>query len=251
MAKTAPTWSLELPPLHTEAVGSWVCFYDKADSTQALARAQRLDGAVFVADTQRAGRGCHGRPWHSAPGLGLWFSVSLAGPPAGLTWAGALAVRDAAWPAARLDVKWPNDLLLGGRKVAGVLVEHKDGWNALGIGVNVLHGEADFPEALRAEAGSLQQLTGTAWDRARLLADILHELDLAVTALRGGGIGALHARWVRTLGIAGRRVRGPGAEGRVTGVDRDGALLLETDAGPARIIKGPLEYLDGPESCSS
>ena len=251
MANTASTWSLDLPPLKTEAVGSWVCFYDAAESTQELARAHRVDGAVFVADTQRAGRGCHGRAWHRAPGLGLWLSVALEGPPAGLTWAGALAVRDAAWPRARLNVKWPNDLLLNGRKVAGVLAEHRDGWNALGIGVNVHHGETDFPEPLRGEAGSLQQLTGDAWDRGRLLADILRELDLSVTALRGGGLDALHARWVRTLGIMGRRVRHGGTEGRITSIDRDGALLLETDGGPQRIIKGPVEYLDGLEPCSS
>ena len=197
---------LALPALNTAIVGSRVFFHDTVTSTNALALAETRDGVVFVAETQTAGRGRHGNRWHSPPGLGLWFSVALAGPPRGLMFAGALAVRDAVRPRAELELNWPNDLIYRERKVCGVLVEHREGRSALGIGINVRQQPEDFPEELQGSAGSLADLTGLCWDRGRLLARVLEELDGAVVALRRGGYEGIRDAWVRACDIVGRTV---------------------------------------------
>ena len=239
----SPTSSdFTLPPLDTEIVGRWLFMFDSVPSTQELARQRREDGAVFVAEAQTAGRGTHGRSWHSAPVAGLWLSVCLEGPPQGLSAAAALAVREAIWPDAPAQLDWPNDIVIGGRKVAGVLVEHREGWNAVGIGLNVHQREEDFPPELRGVAGSLAMLTGREWDRAQLLTDILRALDLMVLELRNGHFGPLHARWSRTLGIIGRRVRQGDVAGPVRAIEESGALIVEMGGERHRIMRGPLTY---------
>ncbi len=245
MVDSVVTWQLLLPPLHTRTVGRRVFFHDTIDSTQALAMGHRQDGLVVVADAQTAGRGCSGRSWHSAPGLGLWLSVSLRGAAAGLTSAGALAVRDAARSGARLAVRWPNDLVCAGRKVAGVLVEHRNGWNALGIGINVHHFPEDFPPELRETAGSLQYLTGRAWDRAALLCGVLRMLDRRVAQLREGRGREMQAEWAAACGVLGRRVRQGGITGEAAAFDEDGALLVRSGGRMHRLVRGPIAYADG------
>jgi BirA family biotin operon repressor/biotin-[acetyl-CoA-carboxylase] ligase len=232
-----------LPPLHTHVVGSSLYFYDTVESTNALAlrrgrRVVREDGAVFVAERQTAGRGRHGNAWHSAAGLGLWFSVSLKGPSQGLMFAAALAVRDAARPKARLSIKWPNDVLCAGRKLCGVLVEHRDGWSAVGIGINVKHRPEDFPEELRESAGSLESATDREWDRDWLLSAVLQSLDGMVLRLRRGEQEAIWREWVAACRIIGATVRRDDVVGRVTAIDERGALLVETDTGLRRITSG-------------
>lgn len=242
MSKLLATWELSFPPLHTKTVGSWVLYFETAISTQNMAIEHHHDGLVIVADQQEAGRGCHGRSWHSAPGLGLWFSVALQGPPQGLTWAGALAVRNALRPDAYPELRWPNDLIMDGLKIAGVLVEHRDGWSALGIGINVHHKTEDFPIELRGTAGSLEAITETEWDRGALLRDVLEQLDRYVLQIREGGLADLRAEWLAGCGVAGRRV----TDGTLTGVareiDDEGALLVENESGTHRLLRGPIEY---------
>ncbi|MFP4502749.1 MAG: biotin--[acetyl-CoA-carboxylase] ligase [Candidatus Hydrogenedentota bacterium] len=248
--ETSNTWHLDMPARPTERVGRWVAYYPEAASTQTLAANCRMDGAVFVADAQTGGRGTHGRSWHSAPGRGLWCSVVIEGSPHGLTAAAALAIRDAARPKARLEIAWPNDLLLNGRKVAGVLVEHKAGWNALGIGVNVHHAPGDFPKDLRPVATSLAAETSETWDRGELLAEILFALDSAVAQLYGGKANAVMERWRRALDVVGHTVRQGAVVGRVTGIDADGALVLATSGGVQRLYSGPIAFMDGERPCS-
>jgi len=97
------------PPLDTLCVGARIIALRKVDSTNSVAFRVGGDGTVVVADRQTAGRGRHGRAWHSAPGLGLWFSVAFEEILDGLMFAGALAVRDALRHVSALEVKWPND----------------------------------------------------------------------------------------------------------------------------------------------
>ncbi len=236
---------LNLPPLNTAVVGSSVSFFDEAESTNniALAKDTREDGAVFVAECQTAGRGRHGTRWHSAPGLGLWFSVSLKGPSRGLMFAASLAVRDAVRPRAELAIKWPNDLLCGDRKVCGILVEHRQGWSAVGIGINVRHRAEDFPEELRAKAGSLESATGLVWDRARLLHAVLLALDQNVIRLRRGGQDAIRTEWIEACRIIGRIVRRDSVIGRVAEIDEQGALVVEMSTGKRRVITGDIEVV--------
>ena len=176
-------------------VGREVLVFEETDSTNDLAR-QAGDngigeGLVIFAETQRAGRGTRGRRWMSPPYRGLWFSVLLrpaAVPNARwpeLTFCAALAVAEAAELATGQSarIKWPNDVLLGGRKVAGILVEchhrHDPGFVVVGIGLNVFQQSGDFDPELRDRAASLAMMSRNAAsvERHRVAVGVLGSLE--------------------------------------------------------------------------
>ena len=179
-------------------VGNWVLVFEETDSTNDLAARAGDDGLpgglVIFAESQRAGRGRLGRQWTAPPRQALLFSVLLrpAVPPARwpeLTFCAALAVAETA---ERLTgqparIKWPNDVLLAGRKVAGILLEahHRrtPGFVVVGIGVNVLQRLTDFAPELRERAGSLAMAVGDAppWDRHRVASLLLERLGAHYT----------------------------------------------------------------------
>lgn len=231
--------------LRTQVVGSRVFVYEEVGSTNDLAAQLGGDGTVVVAHRQTAGRGRHGRAWHSAAHLGLWFSVALAGRLHGLGFAAVLAVRDALESRCAVEVKWPNDLLVCGCKVCGILLEYRNGHSIAGIGLNVHQELDDFPPDLRGRAGSLQALCGGTWDRSELLHGILEQLDARVVALRSGRYSAVHEEWAEACGLIGRRIRHGGMEGTVADIDGLGALILETEAGTARLVSGEINVLQG------
>lgn len=247
MMSSAPDLlALEEMPLNTQVVGRRFRVFDVLDSTNTYALEEGRAGDVIVADRQTAGRGRQGRTWYSAPGLGLWFTVVFEGPPEQeLVYAAALAVRDAAAEQAALRLKWPNDLLLNGKKVCGILIEHRDGRTALGIGVNVHHRPEDFPEELRAKASSLAHETQQPWDRGELLRGILQGLDKRVMLVGSGGGEDLWREWASACGLEGRRIATGGQEGRVVEIDRSGAIVLETPTGLQRVHSGDITILDG------
>ena len=244
MNHTTPYASLVSAPPTTQLVGQHIVEFDVIDSTNTHALEHGAHGVVYVADRQTAGRGRLGRNWHSAPGLGLWFTVALDGPFEGLSFAAALAVRDAVAPRGALTIKWPNDLLCNGRKVCGILSEHRAGRTALGIGINVHHRPGDFPEELRAKAGSLEGELGGTWDRAALLRDVLTELDRRIILLRTGHFAEVHRAWSEACRIAGRHVRIGEIEGHVLYIDGRGALVVDS-AGKQHVVhSGDIEFLD-------
>ncbi|MBI2432579.1 MAG: biotin--[acetyl-CoA-carboxylase] ligase [Candidatus Hydrogenedentes bacterium] len=235
-----------IPPLLVRRV-------DCVASTNTLALEARQDGLVIVAETQTAGRGRRGNTWHSAPGVGLWFSVCLQQTARGLTFAAALAVQEALRAELgdgtegtnrTLELKWPNDILLNRLKVCGILVEHRNGWSALGVGINVHHRREDFPEELQGTAGSLEMLTGRRWDRNDLLEDVLQRLTPHLLALRLGHYASVRAAWASALDIEGKLVRRGEISGRVIGVDGNGALNIETSTGVVSISAGEVEWLE-------
>lgn len=199
------------------------------------------DGAVVVAGAQTAGRGRAGRAWHHVPGRGLALSVLLhqgcdrrqvAMLPlvAGLALAVALERLGA-----RPRLKWPNDVLLGGRKAAGLLAESRTtaaGTPAavLGAGVNVSHAAADFPAELRARATSLA-IEGVRAGRERVAAEFLNALEPRWDALQEGGREALLRGWSERCDAwdAPVVVRAPGGDvrGIARGLDPDGGLRIE------------------------
>ncbi len=246
MSGAAAYDSLLTRPLDTHVVGRKILPFDEIDSTNTYALEHGEDGMVIVADRQTAGRGRLGRSWHSAPGLGLWFTVALTGAPEGLSFAAALAVRDALAQRATLKIKWPNDLLCHGKKICGILVEHRAGRTALGIGLNVHHKTEDFPVELHAKAGSLESELGGAWDRAEVLRAVLKELDRTIMLIRGGGLATIHRAWAQACALEGRRIRCNNIEGRVREIDSRGALIVDTADETQTIYSGDLEYLDGP-----
>ncbi len=245
MPSQSPYTPIVSNPPGTRIVGREVRTFDEIDSTNTYVLEHGFEGLAVVADRQTMGRGRLGRTWFSAPGLGLWCTVALEGDARGLVFAAALAVRDAIAPRCALTIKWPNDLLLDKRKVCGILIEQRGERIALGIGLNVHHKAEDFPEELRAKAGSLEMLAGGEWDRAELLRGILTHLDQWVILLRWGGHDAVRREWAQACNLVGRRIRCGESEGVVAGIDDIGALEVDSPGGRIRVVSGDLTVLDG------
>jgi BirA family transcriptional regulator, biotin operon repressor / biotin---[acetyl-CoA-carboxylase] ligase len=205
------------------------------DEAWAAFAADAPDGTVVVADAQSAGRGRHGRVWHTAPGQSLALSVLLrrgCEPPALglLPLAAGLAVAEALERlGARPDLKWPNDVLLGGRKVAGVLCETRRAAAVVGVGVNLGQTEADFPGEISTTATSLA-LAGVTASREDVAAAFLVALESRWDELRHAGPATLLGAWRARAACWGRAftVRAPGGEvsGVARGLDAAGALVL-------------------------
>jgi BirA family transcriptional regulator, biotin operon repressor / biotin---[acetyl-CoA-carboxylase] ligase len=196
-------------------------------------------GAVWIAESQTAGRGRHGRAWTSSRNENLLFSVllRLVCPPPRVplvALAAGLAVRDAVARAIgddRPQVKWPNDVLVDEKKVAGILVESalagdRTSHVVVGVGVNV-HTRS-FPAELEAIATSVALAApGVAADRAEILADILGGLDHDVEHVVHRGLGLASARLARHDALLGHEVLAEGGlRGVASGIDPDGRLLL-------------------------
>jgi BirA family biotin operon repressor/biotin-[acetyl-CoA-carboxylase] ligase len=184
-----------LSPVPAAGVGREIAVFEETNSTNDLAAragdAGIREGLVIFAETQRAGRGRLGRSWQSPPRQGLWFSVLLRpGGPAErwseLTFYAALAVAEAAEieTGRAAAIKWPNDVLIDGRKVCGILLEshqrQSPGYVVVGIGLNVLQGGDDFAPELRERAGSLQMaaaMAGRAVSRRSAAIAVLARLE--------------------------------------------------------------------------
>jgi BirA family transcriptional regulator, biotin operon repressor / biotin---[acetyl-CoA-carboxylase] ligase len=203
------------------------------ESTQLLVDTSLAEGALVVADHQTAGRGRLGRSWEAPAGTALLFSLLLK--PARerhapeLSLVAGVAVADTLERALGLSVqiKWPNDVMLRRRKVAGCLAEARDGAVVLGIGVNVNQTREQLPP----NAGSLRTLTGREWDREQLLAGVLEDLGARYSEWRGGGLDAVYEGLGPRDFLRGRRVSVNGTSGVATKIDREGRLEIEVGHG--------------------
>ena len=230
--------------------------FDSLPSTNTEAARQAAlgapEGLCVVAREQTAGRGRRERSWVSPKDAGLYVSVLLRPTLEARLWplitlAAALAVRDALEEACGLgaDIKWPNDLLTGGRKLCGILAETAEGARGraviLGVGVNLRHGS--FPPEISDTATSVEEQTGRAPDAERLLEALTRSLTRYYEVLHThGGAEEILRDWQRHSSYAhGRRVRVALAaetfEGTTRGLDPDGALRVETDDGTIRIVR--------------
>ena len=226
----------------------------ECDSTNSrlMARAESgaPSGSVLVADRQNAGRGRRGREWLSAAGDSLTFSLLWRFPttstaPAALSLAvGVALIRGlAAIDCVDAKLKWPNDVLIDGRKLAGVLVELQPGdirSAIVGIGIN-LRRPPHLPEELAPTVADLAS-AGVAASREALLAAILRALAEVFDRYGVGGFAALRDEWQAAHAWQGRAVKssgdGPDLVGRCLGVDDGGALLLDTPAGQVSVLAG-------------
>jgi BirA family transcriptional regulator, biotin operon repressor / biotin---[acetyl-CoA-carboxylase] ligase len=214
------------------------------ESTQLLLDPSLPEGAVATADHQSGGRGRLGRTWEDAPGTALLCSVLLKPPAdrraAELTLVAGVATAEAVERALGrpAQLKWPNDVLVEGRKVAGGLAELREGAVVLGIGVNVNQTAEQLPSDPRTPAASLRTLDGTVRDRERVLADLLRTLEEAYAVWRAEGLGALHERVAARDFLRGRRVTVNGVTGDALGICADGRLELATPAGPVLVDSG-------------
>jgi BirA family biotin operon repressor/biotin-[acetyl-CoA-carboxylase] ligase len=184
-----------------------------------------------TADEQTAGRGRQGRSWVAPPGRALLMSVVLRDLNAAmalLPLAAAVAVAEA-FPAVDIAIKWPNDVWVDRRKVAGILVEGRpqDGWAVLGIGLNVGTTRDELPAELRDTATSLAMAGAAVRSPAEALALLLPALDEWVAA----DARAVLAAWRGRDALAGERIAWDGGEGVARGVDDEGSLLVDLDDG--------------------
>jgi BirA family biotin operon repressor/biotin-[acetyl-CoA-carboxylase] ligase len=210
------------------------------DSTNERARALAERGAphgtLVTAREQSAGRGRQGRSWSAPPGRALLCSLVLRNPPKLLPLVTGAAVAQEVGRDAR--VKWPNDVLLGERKVAGILVEGQPqhGWAVVGIGINVAVRDRDLPAELRQHAGTL----GRTPDAVEpTLTRLLEALDRWLRASQAEVLAELRERDA----LLGRQVRWQGGEGEAAGVDGNGRLVVATDAGRVALEAGEVHLV--------
>lgn len=215
---------------------------------QRLAEEGAPEGTVVLADTQSGGRGRRGRVWHSPPGRGIYFSVLLR--PRQLGPAGAVPVTLVAAVAAARElrqtagvpvaVKWPNDLLVGPKKLGGILTEAKIKGDrlqhlVLGIGLNVNHLGSDFPADLRARATSLRLESNRVFERPALFLALLERVLRDCRLFFQTGFAPFRQPWIEMSATLGNTVTLDRAGGKLRGkaVDLDpaGALLVEDDKG--------------------
>lgn len=242
-ARPAPT--LIERNLGTRRVGRSVVCFDEVTSTNdvalAAARQSDADGLVVVAESQQAGRGRHGRRWLSPPGSGILMSVLLLdapGPQVGneaLTIAAGLATAEGIEAATRLacELKWPNDVLLAGAKIAGVLVEVRPEARVIGIGVNV--NAAPEPSAVDGPATHLADHLAGSVERVEVIRAVLVKLDEWIGRISAGLVSGLGRRFVSRCRMINQRatVRSAGRlyTGRVLDVDPLAGLVLQMDDG--------------------
>jgi BirA family transcriptional regulator, biotin operon repressor / biotin---[acetyl-CoA-carboxylase] ligase len=206
---------------------------ESCESTQLLVDTSLPEGALVVADHQTAGRGRLGRSWEAPAGTALLFSLLLKPPPTRLapelSLVAGVAVADALERTLGLSVqiKWPNDVMLRRKKIAGCLAEARDGAVVLGIGVNVSQTTAELPEG----AGSIRTLTGRTSDREDLLSELLRDLENRYTAWRDGGLDAVYEGLGPRDFLRGRHVTVNGVSGVVSMIDRDGKLEIAVGHG--------------------
>ena len=228
--------------------GRAVEHFDSIPST--MQEAARLPaGTVVVAEEQTAGQGRHGHMWHSEPGAGIYCSIVLC--PAltaedmpALTLALGLATAEAIARATDLacDLRWPNDVMLGGKKAAGILVQLAEPAVIAGIGINVNH--AAFPPELAPEATSLRIAGGRGYERGEVLAALLASVESFVRMLEQAGRAAVLEQFTRRSSwVTGKRVRveheGAAITGVTSGLDDAGFLRVRADDGRTiRILSG-------------
>ena len=241
----------------TRRLGRRVLVYDRVDSTStraaALADDPANDGVVILADEQTAGRGQYGRTWTCPGGAGVLMSVLLFPPPAlrrpaVLTAWAAVSVCEVIRQTAGLQarIKWPNDVLIQGRKVSGILIEQSRGTVA-GIGLNVNQSAAAFAQAGLPDAASLAVFTGHSMDCRLVARQLIGQLDEEYDRLCQGDFGTLEACWKGHLGLIGQQVTAECHDGRHAGRLRAltfDAVTLEPDAGqPLRLAPESVRHL--------
>jgi len=249
--------------LITKAYGKRIDYVETCASTQLIAHdeAQKgaQDGTVIIAEEQTSGKGRMSRPWDSAEHKGVWMSVitrpSLQPQQAPqMTLVAAVSVTRAIQEITDVEphIKWPNDILVNGKKVTGILTELQadpDRVKAiiLGIGINVNQTEDDFPEDLKSIATSLKIASGKTVNRAELIAKTLYYLEMYTAMYEENGFGPIKLLWEGFSNTAGRRIRAvmlnETIEGIAIGISEDGMLKLQLDDGTIRgIYSADIEF---------
>lgn len=220
------------------------------DSTNARARELALAGApggtIVTAAEQSAGRGRQGRTWSAPPGKALLMSAivrDLSRRDALLPLAVPVAVAEACdeFAGARCRIKWPNDVWIGDRKLSGILLEGRpqEGWAVIGVGLNVGTTRSEFPKELRERGTSLAIESGTDPGVEPVLAAVLAALERRLADAHD----AILAAWRERDLLRGTAIRWNGGEGTASGIDENGALLVDTAEGRVALDAGEVHLL--------
>lgn len=246
------------PYLETETYARQLMILESCSSTQKVAKewlvTNSFDGMLIVSEEQTEGKGRLNRSWNSTKGKGLWMSWVIKpailpheAPP--ITLVAALAVAQAIEQitALRVDIKWPNDLLIDGKKVGGILTELQSTPEQieaiiLGIGLNVNHQQEDFEESIQKIATSLAIHHKTPIYRSQLLAEIALQLEVAIRQFEKEGFAPFREQWIRHSQMIGQHVTAQTVretiQGVAVGINEYGALLVETSQGVIPLFSG-------------
>jgi BirA family biotin operon repressor/biotin-[acetyl-CoA-carboxylase] ligase len=258
---SAPDFLLATEILHglkTEFIGQRVYAYHSVQSTNViatqLAEAKAPDGAIVVAESQTKGRGRLGRSWHSPERKGIYLSIILypeidppAAPGLSVMTAVSLAETITGYVEKEVNIKWPNDCLINGRKTAGILTElsaerGRTDYVIVGVGINVNHARKDFPPDIVKTATSIGREARRNILRVELLQKFLTQFEKDYRKFCKSGLKALQKKIVTYSNLIGRQVRldmsGRIISGTVTDIDDYGNLVLVTPAGPHRFNAG-------------
>ena len=242
-----------------------IVYFREIDSTNIrakdLAAGGASEGTVVVAEKQTKGKGRRGRSWFSPRGDGIYASLILrpAIPPgeaSRITLMTAVAVAETLLSLTQLEVriKWPNDILINGKKIAGILTEISTGMEevdyiVVGLGINVNTPSESFPEEIRGKATSILIETGRQFSRALLIRACLRWYENYYEMFKKGGFESVMRRWRELADIGGQRIMvdviGKKYIGEVQDVDNDGVLILKDNLGRYhRILSGDITLMD-------
>ncbi|MEI7637482.1 MAG: biotin--[acetyl-CoA-carboxylase] ligase [Syntrophus sp. (in: bacteria)] len=245
-------------------IGGFVRYFREIDSTNTmachLARDGAPEGTVVVADAQGKGKGRMNRVWQSPPGRNLYVSVILRpriAPPTApqLTLVAGVAVAEllAACGLKDVTIKWPNDVLISGKKVCGILTEMNSSASGvdfiiLGIGLNININREEFEPALCDTATSLKIETGKAHDRIEIISGLLNLIETWYKVFLSTGFPGVRDAWLNYADILGRPIRVVFREdtqtGVVMGIDDDGTIVMKgADGTTQRVIAGDVYLL--------
>jgi BirA family biotin operon repressor/biotin-[acetyl-CoA-carboxylase] ligase len=245
--------------LTAQRLGTQFSYFTELDSTNT--RARRLaeggaeEGHVIIAESQIRGRGRLGRRWISPPYANLYFSIILRPqlPPAlapQITLMAAVALAETLqfFVSVRPLIKWPNDILIDGKKLAGILTEvscsrEQVDFVILGVGVNVNFSLEEMPAEIRETATSVCAVRGNSVGREAFLRRLIQDLDRCYGEIEATGFATLASRWESYFGTRGQRVRIELLDhvmvGLARGIDQDGALIIEDEDGNRqRVVAG-------------
>jgi BirA family biotin operon repressor/biotin-[acetyl-CoA-carboxylase] ligase len=254
---------LEIRPLlATRELGQTLHCFQKIDSTNSfakdLAEEGALHGELVIAEEQAAGRGRRQRAWLSVPGRDLTFSIVLrpdlapASAPLLTALASVALCEEARRAGVDASIKWPNDLVVNDRKLAGILTEmraesERVRWVVMGIGLNVNAVPADFPEGIREQVTSIRTEQGHPHSRALFLTGFLAGLEQWLDRHATEGFEPVRNAWRQLSRTLGREVRVSGGEEELVGVAEDidecGALLVRNGAAITRVLAGDVEHV--------
>jgi BirA family biotin operon repressor/biotin-[acetyl-CoA-carboxylase] ligase len=240
-----------------DIIGKEIIFFESVASTNDAAieigrKRDDPDGIVVIADEQTHGKGRFGRSWISPPGVNLYFTVLLRPPILSrsasiltlvTSVAVATAVRD--YTGLEAEIKWPNDILVNGKKTGGILIEMKSDKDllyflAIGIGVNVNMSPDALTEDIRPFATSLKAEIGKSVDKITLLSQILAEMEKYYKILLNGNKRALINEWLSLNSTIGKKVKIENQDrtmsGTAEGLDENGQLVIRLSSGKIETV---------------